>query len=865
MPNKKIPKCEKGTPCGKVCIPRDNRCISEMDTFKSDLLNTFKDFLGKNLNETLLKEKIADLSDKIKNKKYKNFNNFLVDNFSLAEQHKLLSGSGNKKSRDSSIILLAQLFAENNKQPTKRNEDELNNYYNNLKDTIDEISSLTGEDSEIIINDLVNLSGLSKDGKKLFSDEMKTHILDTSDNISLSRKGIRLVSDNSVKVLEETLLLNNNNEYNLNPKTYVNIRIALRAVLNNRDIITKSQLKSINNLLIDKYNDKDIATIIRLFESADASNNDNKYNGGLALLGFSLLNKIATIESLDIESIKNIQNLSFFKKVYTNVRNNGQRQKLYLKNVGGDENKLFNSDKPFGETNLLDANGQIVKKANGNVKRNILPEKVLISPKLNNLLGGNKLIQGDSAAIPKYADGSIETENIKIERARLKSVFESGFESFNDKSTSKNKIIQAFKKSFKKPFNGLLIDGETGFLNILDNLSSKLPSSAKDVNKFKAAILKAKADGNYNELNTLFKGDYLDLLTGLGYTTIEASEYLAIAYESFANNKSTAYLDKYAGRAFPFADAAILEEGPIDAIKLISVKYGGTGVPADTPALVNLTNPELNGIHGGPATNQDLYKSENSILEFIDNGVKLKSGISNEDINNRLNELKEHFDYEKLRNLAGSRNTTARETLAKIDELLLKLKNGQTVNFNDLGLNTDKVKRRYHNSAHEGLEDIAAILNSDVYEEKIKEALLKKINSERDTNSAIKSLEELSKKELLERHGVVADKLANGKYQINKYYENHNLQISLAHIMVMILAKETFNSFFKSSSDNFYFLPAENHPDGTKVNGGLEKTVSKEDLMNLILDLKFSDRTDAGPGRGSSSGIQYLFDFLSLS
>lgn len=37
---KKQKKCKVGIPCGKTCIPRNNKCLSEMNEFDSNIWKT---------------------------------------------------------------------------------------------------------------------------------------------------------------------------------------------------------------------------------------------------------------------------------------------------------------------------------------------------------------------------------------------------------------------------------------------------------------------------------------------------------------------------------------------------------------------------------------------------------------------------------------------------------------------------------------------------------------------------------------------------------------------------------------------------------------------------------------------------------
>lgn len=880
---KKQKKCKIGIPCGEACIPRENKCISEINEFDLKILESFKTLISKKEGRKIIaassedvNKKILEISQNIKTNKYENFNDFLLKNFSEKEYNKLLLGTtGNN--RDKSILLLAQIYAENKVDVSKDEDANINSYQKHFIESLTNISNLyKNPDIERLLIDSASINSLEGENKDLYIDDLKSQIISGLKNNSneFPRKKIREISEKGLKILNESYLknVNNNKDLNLSNNNYAKIRVSLRNLLSNNNIISKNELNSINNIFNDKYNDDDINSVFRLLND-DIDNFDKGLKSGITFLGFAVLNKLASESKLP-DSISEIE---LFKKIYTNTKKNGGRQKLYFGKVGGDENKLFNSDNPFGERNSLDDDGNPIKiekiGLDGKIKveskkEYILPETFLIGPELNDFInkGGIKLIQGDEAIIPKYADPNTSAENLKNERDKLKNSFFSSFTEFNELSNSiDSTLIYSLQKVLKKPFNGLLIKDSKDFLGMLSKLKEKTPLAKADIEDFIKKIQEVKSSNDINKeekLSKLFQEDYLDIMFGFGFTTIEASEYLSIGYESFVNNRSTALLDKYSGNPFPFADAAVLipgSNGSKNVLKLISVKYGGSGVPADTPALINLTNPELNNIHGSPAKDQSLYKREKAILDFSDNSFKLKEGLNKDSIENRLQELQEHFNIYELRNLSNNGNEVAKSLLSKIDKMINDLSNGLEISFKDLGLNSKKVKFRYHNDLLDKPSEFLKEINID-------EILNKAKNLNKDPNRTIEKLTDLSDKELLKDHGIVLTRLGGDKYEINKYYKNNDLQLSITHILIMMLAQESFNSFFKQSfnDNNFYILPGENHPDVGMVNNGIDSVISFEELIEKEIKLKFSDRTDAGPGRGSSSGIQYLFDTLSI-
>lgn len=878
---KKQKECKVGIPCGKTCIPRNNKCLSEMNEFDSTILESFKTLISKKEGRKTIaatsedvSKKILELSQNIQTNKYKNFNDFLLRNFNEKEYNKLLLGTTGTN-RDKSILLLAQIYAENMVDMSENEDANIESYQKHFIESLTQISNLyKNPDIERLLIDSASINNLDGENKDSYIDDLKSQITLGLNNSEFSRKKIREISEKGLNILNESYLKNvgNNKDFNLSNSNYAKIRVSLRNLLSNNNIISKNELNSINNIFNDKYNDDDINSVLRLLND-NIDNFDKGYKSGITFLGFAVLNKLATQNKVP----DNLSEIELFKKIYTNTKKNGGRQKLYFGKVGGDENKLFYSDNPFGERISLDAEGNPIKiekiGSNGKIKveskkEYILPETFLIGPELNNYINEKniKLIQGDEAIIPKYANPDTSVENLKNERNKLKKAFSSSFTEFNESTNSMDSpLINSLQKVLKKPFNGLLIKDSNDFLGMLSKLKENAPLSSNDIDGFIKKIQEAKLSDDpkkEEKLSKLFQEDYLDIMLGFGFTTIEASEYLSIGYESFVNDRSSALLDKYSGNPFPFADAAVLipgADGNPNVLKLISVKYGGSGVPADTPALINLTNPELSNIHGSPANDQSLYKREKAILDFSDNSFKLKDGLDKNSIENRLLELQEHFNINELRNLANNGNEVAKSLLSKIDKMIDDLGNGKEISFKDLGLNSKKVKFRYHNDLIDKPSEISKEVN-------IENVLNKARNLNEDPNRVIEKITDLTDKELLKDHGIILTRLGEDKYEINKYYKNNDLQLSISHILIMMLAQESFNGFFKQNlgNNNFYILPGENHPDVGMVNNGINSIIPFQELMEKEIKLKFSDRTDAGPGRGSSSGIQYLLDILSI-
>lgn len=933
--------CKKGFSCGLACIPKYKKCLADLGDESVNLINYFRGFIDKTgllntvpiLDELEIEKKVNQLKssissekgkikrgvgsiDKLKNleEDFKEYSAKFTDevkgrikdfyaksvlefiNDPTIGGYETLEDYINNLSGDNSpywsfpkesLLFLAELHSESRVSYNRRDTeigDDLEEYNEVLYKNLEYVSRNLGTDNingiidsffKVVRKDIDAKSRDERAEKERNFQQYKKEIGEKLNKYVLSTDQVRILSDNI-----RFNVLNNfspKNEYSgqTNAKVAYTIRKAISS-------LGDDETDFINKIFSgdDPLSSDDIEKLTSLYSSS-SSEADIENKDGSVLIRIGVLNKLAANPNVEESTILDILNSPFVGSLGTNTGD----KKLYLGDVGGDANKLFQSDLPFGKDKNI--NNVLVNKAlQGILQKN-----------------GLKLLKSEKELIPPYlnSDGKVFDTNYKGDNPGLtskKRFVELLFQEYtrdkiNDESPE---ILKALNENLPKDvgFNAFYLE-PSGVENLLELISKgKLSENdgldlynkdlverdAEDLlSKYKEAL--AKGD---KELKSFFKEDFLNFMANFGFKRTEAAEYIPVVYAS-ATGKQAAVLDKYDGKPFPFADA-IIAGGDGSAHALVSVKYGNSGgVPADANALTNLVNPQYTKYIGRPGGKDgdewDNLKRERSALEFGNKnpGIKLRDGV---DFDNYLSGLNGHFNLGELKKDAeGGSDQFLKDFYGKVKLLETALKeNDDQLLAVIFGLyNIDKMEKRFN--AQNKITDSATAKKSAM---SILESRVKENYPDSSPSEIVDLINKMSPEELLRKYGFEAKQSPKG-LNIKKYYENYDLQLGFSHIVMAMWEQELFNNFFRETPS---LKPTENHPDldpavtlsSPKLKEpGLIKKLEELGILNsdgtLIMSelitllgknpqdfyrLIFSHRTDAGSAsRPSSGGTQYKY------